>query len=130
LCSRVQFHQDKPAWAPALPLHKDIIEAMKRADSTGLRLVGYYAFSLRKLDWRYGAHPDFHSYCCGLMHYRATPDKLRNDRKLQCEFPPHELVGLVDGALYWRSFEQIVRDRGNLARSAVIEAREASLTSV
>jgi hypothetical protein len=127
LCSREQFHRDKPAWAPALPLHEKTIAAMERADSIWLRLVGLYACSLRKTEWHYEIHPDFHSYCSGLMSYRATPDRIRNDRELQREFPPRELVGLCDGALYWRSFEQIARDRGNLARTAVMEAREASI---
>jgi len=127
LCSREYFHRDKPSWAPPLPLHKNAIGAMEHASSIWLRLVGYYAFSLKKSDWHYDAHPDFRSYCSGLMHYRATPDKLRNDRELQREFPPKELVGLCDGALFWRSFEQIARDRENLARTAVMEAREARI---
>jgi hypothetical protein len=126
LCSREQFHRDKPVWAPPLPLHEKTIAAMEVASSTPLRLVGHYAFSLRKSDWHYEIHPDFRSYACGLMHYRATPDRIRNNRELQREFPPNELMGLQDGALHWRSFQQIIRDRENLARSAVLEARKAN----
>jgi hypothetical protein len=129
LASRVQFDRDKPPWAPALPLHKDLIEKMAHADSVWLRFIGLFADSLKKSDWYYDRHPTFHTYCCGLVHYRATPDRLRTNAEILAEFPPRLLPGLCDGYLHWRTFEQISRDRKDLARAAVVEARMATAYS-
>jgi hypothetical protein len=46
LGARERFHQDKPAWAPELPLHGDAIAAMKNDDVPGIAVVGLYADSL------------------------------------------------------------------------------------
>src|SRR4051794_19908396 len=46
MAARAQFHQDKPAWAPELPLHGDAIAAMKNDDVPGIAVAGLYADSL------------------------------------------------------------------------------------
>src|SRR5262245_41098425 len=56
LCSRELFHRNKPFWAIPLPLHKKTIAAMQHANSITLRLVGLYAFSLKKSDWHFDSH--------------------------------------------------------------------------
>jgi hypothetical protein len=111
LIARERFAQDVPGW-PVLPLHEDDIKAaVDDDDCLPYKLVGYYGRSLARADWSYDEHPRFDHYVCGLMAYRHTPDRIRNDRDLQREFPPSPLTGLTDGKLYWRSPEQIMEDR-------------------
>jgi hypothetical protein len=85
--------------------------------------VGLFADSLAMADWSYDTHPSFSHYVRGLMAYRYAPTELRTDPHLQREFPPHPLAGLTDGELYWRSCEQITKDRHNSAWVNEMNAR-------
>ena len=103
LCARERFRQDAPAWAPSLPLRWEDCESLENDDSNRLNLVGYYGSSLRHADWDYDQHPPFAAFSAGLLAYKHTPDYLRNDRELRCEFAPRKLKGICGGKLYWRS---------------------------
>jgi hypothetical protein len=88
-CARAWFYQQKPAWAPALPLDPAEIEAMVDSPDPRIRLVGFFASSIRQADWRYWAHhPSFRPYCRGLM---ATNYGWQADPGLLREFPPKVL---------------------------------------
>jgi hypothetical protein len=91
-CARVWFYQQKPVWAPPLPFDPAAIKAMADNPDPRIRLVGYFADSVRQADWRYCAHhPSFRPYCRGLLASGLAPYELRNDPGLQAEFPPKVL---------------------------------------
>jgi hypothetical protein len=124
MAAREQFHQDKPAWAPELPLHGNAIAAMKYDDRPQMQTVGLYADSLAaEYRWDYELHPPFAVFVSGLMAYSSAPDEIRADPMLQREFPPRPLDGLCGGLLYWRSPEKLAFDLERQAQCAAFEAR-------
>jgi hypothetical protein len=126
LVARERFRQDAPDW-PILPLHERDIEAAIESDyDPRINLVGLYSYSLRGADWNFDVHPSFDRYARGLMDYECTPDRVRNDSYFWRRFPPTRLEGLCDGDLCWFNPEQLALDRENLARIAIMEAREAA----
>jgi hypothetical protein len=125
MAAREQFHQDKPAWAPELPLHGNAIAAMKDDDRPQMQTVGLYADSLAaEYRWDYELHPPFAVFVSGLMAYPSTPDEIRSDHALQLEFPPCPLDGLCDGRLYWRSPAMLAFDLERQAARDAFMARE------
>jgi hypothetical protein len=114
LVVREQFHQEKPAWAPDLPLRWEDIEALEHDDSNRVCLVGHYAGSLRLEGWD-PRHPTFAPFCSAVLADPATPEELRTDPSLLQEFPPHPLEGICGGWLGWRSPEMLAADRQNAA---------------
>lgn len=122
LGAREQFACEVSGW-PALPLHKDDIEAMKNDDNPRHNLLGLFADSLGFMEWDYERHPRFNVFAAGLLAYPSTPDEIRNDSSLLQEFPPRRLKGLCDGWLVWRSPTTINFDREMAARNAAYEAR-------
>jgi hypothetical protein len=127
LGARERFHQDKPAWAPELPLHGDAIAAMKNDDVPGIAVVGLYADSLAaEYRWDYELHPPFAVFVSGLLACAYAPDEIRTARSLLQEFPPRPLAGLCDGKLYWRSPAMLAFDQQRQAQCAAWEARSAA----
>jgi hypothetical protein len=124
LAARGKFHQEKPPWAPDLPLHERDIEELEHDDNSKLRLVGLFAGSLQGERWD-AEHPSFSAYASGLLAYEYTPIEIRCDHELQCEFPPQPLAGLCDGHLNWRSPETLALDRKMQAMIAAHKARKA-----
>ena len=124
LCAREQFHQDAPGW-PILPLRWQDCKDLEDDDNPRISLVGYFGESLFGECWD-PKHPPFADFTSGLLAYEHTPDRIRNDRALQCEFPPRPLEGLCDGNLYWRTPASLARDRYMLARIAEWEADRAA----
>jgi hypothetical protein len=122
LCCRERFRQDEPNW-PILPLHRDDIAAAMDDDCPRYMLLGHYSDSLAMADWSYDTHPTFNRFARGLMAYKYAPPELRTNHHLQREFPPHPLAGLTDRELYWRSPEQITKDRHHNAWVNEMDAR-------
>jgi hypothetical protein len=109
LCARERFRVDAPGYPP-LPLREEEIETLKDDGNPRHQLVGFYGDSQAAGFWDL-QHPFFAPFVSGLLAYRATPAKVRNDRELRREFPPRKLAGLCDGRLDWRSPERIAEDR-------------------
>ena len=118
LLASEELSQDRPDW-PALPLRQEDCARMLDSSDNHELLVGLYGYSLRLADYQ-EAHPFLDQYAAGLMAYRHTPRKLRNDPELQKEFPAAALPGLCDGWLSWRDRETIASHRYHRLRPFMI----------
>jgi hypothetical protein len=108
-----------------LPLRQQDCDALINDDDPKVVVVGHYASSQRGEYW-HPEHPSFTAFARGLMAYRHTPIKIRNNRELLWQFPPVRLKGMCDGRLDWRSPETLAEDRLNDRRVAEHEAYEAA----
>jgi hypothetical protein len=117
------FHQQKPVWAPGLPLCVEDCEKLENTDDHRLNLVGYYSSSLRHTYWD-EHHPRFPKFAAGLLAHERAPRELRTDCELLREFPPCRLDDLND-ELVWCSPEQLAQDRQMLALIAAADAHRA-----
>jgi hypothetical protein len=59
-----------------------------------MHLLGAYAFSLQMLDYDFVEHPSLFDFGCGVMALPSAPKDIRDDPKLQVEFPAKALPGL------------------------------------
>jgi len=96
LCAFVWFDQQKPEWAPPLPLTKAKCEALQYYPDVRQKFLGCFGDSLRFVRWNYRQHVDFRSYCRGLMATPYLPNGWREDPALRREFPPQGLA-IADG---------------------------------
>lgn len=94
LHARAWFGKHGPADVQPLPLSDREIIAVFCTDESLPVLVGEYSLSLRARDYDYLGHPLFFDYVRGRMADPRTPDCLRDDPKLQREFPEKPLIGL------------------------------------
>jgi hypothetical protein len=98
-----QWHEESaPAWACQLPVELQVCESLIYNDCNALKLLGYYGRSMLWSGWNFERHPDFNTYCRGIMASRIGPMDVRMDEELLQMFPPKALAGLTT-PLQWRS---------------------------
>ena len=94
--------ESAPAWAARLPVELPMCELLIYNNCNQLKLLGYFGRSLLWNDWNYEQHPDFNTFCCGVMASRIGPMDVRMDAELLQMFPPKALAGLYT-PLHWRA---------------------------
>jgi hypothetical protein len=88
-------------WAKPLPLELGECETFISNNCNPLRLLGYFARSLRWNGWAFETHPDFNTFSCGVTEWLLSPPELRMYKELLQMFPPKALPGL-EHPLRWR----------------------------
>jgi len=104
LAARQLFCETAPHGVPELPLSSADIEKAIRSKDNLIAVVGYFGRSWACANW--GPHPTFRDYGGGLLVCEYTPQHIRTDPELQCEFSPRELKGL-DRSLCWGILDRI-----------------------
>jgi hypothetical protein len=102
LRAREWFAVNGPPDAPPLPLSHDDIEDYRNA--RGLAgIVGFFARSLKRLDYDLRNHPSFDDFARGLMALAMEKGiwNLEKDEALIRRFPPRPLEGMDSGAAFW-----------------------------
>jgi hypothetical protein len=125
LLARKSFEQQKPNWAPSLPLTSTDIDSLLRNTDPKFNLVGYFAASWACTNWS-KFHPAFFVYGSGVMACPDTPEHIRTDLRLLQEFPP-TLLAELDETLCWNTFErnidftqQLMRQEEHLHRCGML----------
>ena len=130
LLAREYFSDHGPSDAPPLPLSHDDIEDYR--DARGLAcIVGFFARSLKRLDYDLRKHPSFDDFACGLMALAMEKGMrdLEKDENLKRRFPPRPLAGMTPGA-YWappKEYEETMASyrRADLRRNTRLLAKDA-----
>src|SRR5262249_6120944 len=113
LAARELFRRHAP-WAPVLPLRSADYEKMIHNKSSEIAVTGYFGRSWACANW--GPHPSFSTYTSGLLACEYTPQHIRIDPELQCEFSPRELKGL-DRSLCWGIHDRLLEIQQQLIRA-------------
>jgi hypothetical protein len=88
-----------PRDAPLLPLTHNDVEDYRNAG--GLRgVVGFYARSLSRQDYRVQEHPSFEDFARGLMAINTGLWQIEKNGQLRMRFPPRPLPGMTPAA-FW-----------------------------
>jgi hypothetical protein len=106
LFARNSFEQQKPPWAPSLPLSDTDVKKLLRDEDPRLSLLGYFAASWACANW-HRSHPPFFVYASGVMACPHTPEHIRTDPRLLRDYPPTLLTEL-NHALCWNTGERII----------------------
>jgi hypothetical protein len=130
LCAAEWFALNGPPDAPPLPLSHDDIEDYR--DAGGLAgIVGFFARSLKRLDYDLRNHPSFDDFACGLMAMAMEKGMrdLEKDENLKRRFPPRPLAGMTPGA-YWappKEYEETMASyrRADLRRNTRLLVKDA-----
>lgn len=99
--ARAWFAGQKPAWSPPLPLDYAAIRKLQRDRISKIRMVGYFAESLRQQCWPWWRHPRFVDYACAVMASPHAPPRLHLDPECYWTYPPKPLEP-ADGQAYLR----------------------------
>ena len=101
LAAQERHAQTTPySWSKPLPLKMEVCESLIYNNSNAMKLLGYFGRSLRWNHWP-EQHPDFCTFCSGVLDFFLCPPEIKMDRELQQMFPPKELVGITN-PLQWR----------------------------
>lgn len=101
LDARAWFAEQKPGWAPNLPLDWSGCRKLQRDRINKIRMVGYFAESLRRQYWSWKSHPTFARFASAVMAFGRAPGRLRLDPELYWSYSP-EPLGAGDGQAYLR----------------------------
>jgi hypothetical protein len=94
LAAIVRFEDEKPSWAPELPVRGEDIKQWQRGR---MQLIGHFANSWYRRGW--GPHPSFRKYCDGVSALPHMADFVRSTDPAR--FHPRLLAGLDPQTLCW-----------------------------
>jgi hypothetical protein len=95
LAAIARFEEEKPNWAPELPVRCEEIKNMQRGR---MQLIGHYANSWCERTW-WPDHPSFADYCAGLSTLPHMANVVRSSDPAL--FHPRPLPGLDEKTLCW-----------------------------
>jgi hypothetical protein len=88
------------SWSKPLPLKMEDCELLLNNSHNRWKLLGYFGRSLRWNHW-HEQHPDFCTFCSGVLDFFCCPPEIKMDSDVRQLFPPKELVGITN-PLHWR----------------------------
>jgi hypothetical protein len=94
-------------WPAPLPVSEEAIAALRQHPNPWCQLLGYYAASLRAMNFDFKRHPRFYVFCEGLFASPNAPWHLRHHHGLLGAIDPCPLPGLDDETLRWEPLESV-----------------------